>query len=243
MSRFRVTAEALRRGRAEIRGADLRHLRLVLRLGEGDRVELFDGEGRARAAEIVSVSPAVARLRVLDEAPQDRESPLFLTLSVAMAKGPKIDWVVEKATELGVSRIVPFTAERTVPRREEFGRRIERWRRIATAAAAQSGRTRCPEIADGSRFADVLASGAEYDLSILFREGTRERIDPSRHGTVRRLLVVIGPEGGFSGAEAAEAECHGFLLAGLGSRILRTETAAVTAVALCQFLWGDLGGR
>ena len=189
------------------------------------------------------MTPASAELRLLEEIPHDRESPLFLTLAVAVARGSKLDWVVEKATELGVSRILPFTSQRTVPRREEFTGRVERWRRIADSAAAQCGRARCPAIVDVSKYSEVLSAGAGHDFSLLFREGCHEPIERSRFAPPRRLLIVTGPEGGFAPGEAAEAERQGFFHADLGPRILRAETAAIVAVALCQLLWGDLALR
>ncbi|MGH7898661.1 MAG: RsmE family RNA methyltransferase, partial [Candidatus Binatia bacterium] len=128
-----------------LRGSELRHLRDVLRLESGDRVELFDGAGRSFLAEIRSLGSSRADLELIEPLESKRDSALSLTLAVAVSKGSKLDWVIEKATELGVSRIVPFTSERTIPDRAGSGSRASRWQRIAAAATAQSGRTRCPE--------------------------------------------------------------------------------------------------
>ncbi len=144
MHRFRAPTEELRSGRVRLRGAEVRHLRDVLRLGPGTRVELFDGEGGSFLAELSSIGSSAAELNVLGAIERQTESALSLTLAVAIAKGSKLDWVVEKATELGASRFLPFTSERTVSERRDFAERVRRWRRIASAAVAQCGRSRLP---------------------------------------------------------------------------------------------------
>ena len=240
MHRFRAPTDELRSGRVRLRGAELRHLRDVLRLGAGARVALFDGEGGSFLAEVASIGRAAAELDVLGAIERPAESALSLALAVAIAKGAKLDWVVEKATELGASRFLPFTSERTIPEPRDFGERVRRWRRIARAAVAQCGRTLCPEIRDVTSFADVLLLGAEYDRRILFWEERGSPLARASDRGVRSVLVVTGPEGGFAPEEAARAEAAGFTLAALGPRILRAETAAVAAVTLAQFLWGDL---
>jgi 16S rRNA (uracil1498-N3)-methyltransferase len=236
MTRLQVPKAALRESRVEIRGADLRYLRSVLRLGPGARLELFDGEGVAFEAQILSIGSSAAEIAILGPAARDRESPLSLTLAVALSKGAKLDWTVEKATELGVTRVLPFTSERTVPERDRFEARCERWRRIARAASAQSGRSRCPEIADVADLSAVLGESKRHDRAVLFWEGGGE---PLERGSVASAVLVTGPEGGFSAAEVDRARSAGFRIAGLGPRILRAETAAVAATALAQHLWGD----
>jgi 16S rRNA (uracil1498-N3)-methyltransferase len=240
MHRLPAPTEELRAGHVRLRGAELRHVRDVLRLRVGARVALFDGEGATFLAEVASIGRATVELAVLGPIETRADSTLSLALAVAVPKGAKLDWVVEKATELGASRLLPFTSERTVPERAEFAARVRRWRRIATAAVAQCGRAVCPEILDVARFADVLVLAAGYDRRILFWEQGRSAFPRASERGVKSVLVVTGPEGGFSPGEAVEAEAAGFMLATLGPRILRAETAAVAAVALAQFLWGDL---
>jgi len=241
MHRVRVAGDQLRSGTVHLRGAELRHLRDVLRLRSGARIEVFDGEGRSFEAEITAIGTSAAEIAVLDAVERRAESPLQLTLAVAIAKGAKLDWVVEKATELGVSRIVPFVSERTVPEREEFTSRQERWRRIASGAAAQSGRTVSPQVSEVMRFADVAQHAPRHDRCLLFWERGIDSLGTEREPGVRDVLVLTGPEGGFTDAEAARARAGGFTICTLGPRILRAETAAVTAVALAQHRWGDLG--
>jgi 16S rRNA (uracil1498-N3)-methyltransferase len=240
MHRFRAPGDELRTGRVRLRGAELRHLRDALRLGAGARVTLFDGEGGIFLAEVASIGRSAAELDVLGSIESRAESQLSLALAVAIAKGAKLDWVVEKATELGASRLLPFTSERTIAERSDFAERLRRWRRIASAAAAQCGRAVCPEIRDVTTLAGVLGGGAEHDRRVLFWEEGRAPVAEAPNGEVRSALVVTGPEGGFTSDEAALAEAAGFTLASLGPRILRAETAAVAAVTLAQYLWGDL---
>jgi 16S rRNA (uracil1498-N3)-methyltransferase len=127
MHRFRAPGDELRTGRVRLRGAELRHLRDALRLGAGARVTLFDGEGGIFLAEVASIGRSAAELDVLGSIEPCAESQLSLALAVAIAKGAKLDWVVEKATELGASRILPFTSERTIAERPDFAERLRGW--------------------------------------------------------------------------------------------------------------------
>ena len=246
LPRFLVSPDAVRDGAATVTGPEFAHMRKVLRLRPGARVLLWDGEGAEHEAVIRAYEGGVAAMTVVRSYRPERESPLAVTLAQAVGKGDKMDWIVEKATELGVTRVAPFFSSHTVPR---FGgdkgeRRRERWRKIAAAAARQSGRTRIPAIDEPDRFDAMLDRDWQCDTRLLFREGSRGRGLASLEQELNRLrsvLVVVGPEGGFSDEEAARAEARGFRAVGLGRRILRTETAAVAAVCAVQLLWGDLG--
>lgn len=238
MHRFRAPRDELRRGRVRLRGAELHHLRDVLRLRPGARVGLFDGEGGNFLAEVSAVKKTEADLTVLRPLGEETESPLSLTLAMAIAKGTKLDWVIEKGTELGVSHFVPFTSKRTIPSPGDFAPRVARWRRIASAGAAQCGRTISPEVSAVTSLPKVLDVVAERKL-FFWEAGGSPLARPPGEAT-RSALLVTGPEGGFTADEAAQAEQAGFTLAALGPRILRAETAAVAAVTLAQFFWGDL---
>jgi 16S rRNA (uracil1498-N3)-methyltransferase len=239
MHRFRATPEELAAGRVRLRGAELRRLRDVLRLGRGARVEVFDGEGRASVAVVEAIDRTAAALTIVAPSERTAESPLSITLAVGLAKGAKLDWIVEKTTELGVGRIVPFRCERAVPEATSVSK-LERWRRIAAAAAAQSGRAVCPVIEGASSYAALLDRVAAHEYAVLFWEKSRERVRTADPPTPKSVLVVTGPEGGFSADEAAAAARAGFAIATLGPRTLRAETAAIAAVALAQIAWGDL---
>ena len=239
MHRLRVPSDARNTGRVRLRGAKVRYLRNVLRLRRGARVEVFDGEGGAFIAEISEIGPSSVDLSLVEAVERSSESPLSLTLAVAVAKGTKLDWVVEKATELGVSRIQPFVSERSIGDRD-FGARTRRWRRIAEAATAQSRRAVCPEVEDVTGFSTILGLAERCERALFFWERGGESLDSQVDGPVASAAVVTGPEGGFSDAEADAARAAGVLLATLGPRIVRAETAAVAAVALAQHRWGDL---
>jgi len=238
--RLRLPAARLQTGRIRLEGAELHYLRDVLRLRRGARVEVFDGEGRSFEAELATIGPGGADLVLGDASPQRHESPLELTLAVAVAKAAKLDWVVEKATELGVTRIIPFACERAIAAIERGTSRIERWRRIAVAAAAQCGRVRCPEVLATESFAGLMRLATSHDRAVLFSASGGGSLGDREARAVRSVVVVTGPEGGFSADEVAQAARLGFSLATLGPRVLRAETAAIVAVALAQHRWGDL---
>jgi 16S rRNA (uracil1498-N3)-methyltransferase len=240
LHRLRVPSDARGAERIRLRGAEARYLRDVLRLRRGARLEVFDGEGGQFIAEVADVGRSGVELAVVAVSERSpAESPLSLTLAVAVAKGAKLDWVVEKATELGVSRIVPFTCARTIPQ-GDFASRTRRWQRLAEAAATQSRRAVCPDVDDVAPFSAVLELAPQRDRAILFWERGDASIDSRSDRSVATAVVVTGPEGGFTDEEATAARSAGFTIATLGPRILRAETAALTAVALAQNRWGDL---
>jgi 16S rRNA (uracil1498-N3)-methyltransferase len=220
--------------RLRIAGAELRHLR-TLRLRPGSVLLAFDEHGTEHEIRLERLAGAAAEAVILASRRPRRESPLELVLAPAILKGGRMDLVVEKATELGVTRIVPVICRHGVAR----GARTERWRRIAVAAAKQCGRTHVPVVDAPAPLAAVL--GAPWPgLRLLAWEAERERTLDRLPAAAAAVVVVVGPEGGFAPAEVAEARARGFETFASGPRILRAETAAITAVALCQLRWGDL---
>jgi 16S rRNA (uracil1498-N3)-methyltransferase len=245
MPRFFVSKKNIQDDKGTIAGQGLRHLRKVLRLRPGDRVTLFDGEGWEHEGIVQSYTAQVGEIKILRSYQPERESSLHVTLAQAVGKGDKMDWVVEKATELGVGAIMPFLSGRTVPKldREKMEKRRGRWQKIALSAAEQSGRTRIPEILEMCDFEELVRRPWPGKLKILFWEQERcqnlsQFQDEAPHP--ESLLLVIGPEGGLSADEASQALRHGFKSVRLGKRILRTETAALAALSIVQFLWGDM---
>ena len=217
-----------------------RHLETVLRLAPGAEVEVFDGRGASWPAHIESVG--VLRLGARNS-PQPGAADVWL--AQALAKGEKLDLVVQKATELGATRILPLAAERSVVRLDEerADRRLARLRRIAQEAARQSGRSDVPAVDAPCTLADLVgllrAEPGRRGL-ILDPEERELRLSQAARGA-SRLLIAIGPEGGFTPAERAQAAQAGFALVGLGRRVLRTETAGLAALAIVQHLAGELG--
>jgi 16S rRNA (uracil1498-N3)-methyltransferase len=241
LPRFLVAPETLSGVHTVLTGPALHHLR-VRRLRAGSEVVLADGLGGQRRGVLVSVDRRQAVIRLTDARPVQRESTLHLVLAQALLKGDKLDLVIEKATELGTTKIVVFTSERTVHRADSDRR--GRWTRVARSAAQQCQRSALPQIAGPVSFGDLLSCHADALRLFFWEEQPPESFTEvqRRHSRAASVVAAIGPEGGFSAAEAARAAAAGFHLVGLAPRILRADTAALAAVTLCQFLWGDLGG-
>lgn len=228
---------------------EARHLSDVLRLGRGDEVFVFDGEGREFRCVVEETLRDKATLKVGTEVePARPESLLRLTLAVALLKGEKFDWVVQKATELGATRIVPVVTKLADVRlRDEAdaARRVTRFQRIALEACKQSGRARVPRIDAPLAFKELVenkSSGSD-EWRVMFAE----RGGAGLSETVKTLKVrpgvvtaLIGSEGGWTDEEIAQARDAGWSVVTLGGRTLRAETAAITVAALLQHLFGDL---
>lgn len=228
-----------------------RHLRDVLRLRAGDEAYVFDGEGREFACVVSEAggrgSAAVLEARGPAEPPSP-ESPLELTLAVALLKGEKFDLVVQKATELGVARVEPvLTARADVRPRDERDteRRVERWRRLALEASKQSGRARVPSVERPQTFERIVARETlEGAARLLFSERGGAGLDSVTRGAAAArpasVVALVGPEGGWDDGELSLARARGWTLVTLGGRTLRAETAAVAVCALLQHAFGDL---
>jgi 16S rRNA (uracil1498-N3)-methyltransferase len=246
--RFYVDPDRLTEDRAILLGAAYHHLRNVLRIQPGDEMIVFNGAGREAYGVLESYQGETAVVRVLGDAAASTESSLDLTLAPCLAKGKKMDLVVEKAVELGVSRIAVVVSARSVGRLSEEAalHRVERWRRIAVSAAEQAMRVQIPVVERIQTIEEFLRSTSDDALKLVFTVGADP--DPpatlrQRYADTRRVVAVIGPEGGLNPEETELARECGFKTVGLGPRVLRAETAAIVAVAVCQHLWGDLGRR
>jgi 16S rRNA (uracil1498-N3)-methyltransferase len=220
------------------------HLTRVLRLGEGACVFAFDGEGNEYECEVDRVAKREVELRLLRRLDDVVESPLRLTLAQALIKGDKFDWVVQKTTELGVSRIAPLITEFSdIKRAEERAeQRLQRWRRISLEAVKQCGRRKLVEICEPINFEDFCALAPQTERLICSEHSglsLREISLISRN--VSELSVCVGSEGGWSERELQIASANNFQAVSLGERILRTETAAITAIVLAQSFFGDMG--
>ena len=218
------------------------HVARVLRLAAGDALTVFDGRGGEYRATLVRVSRAAVEVDVGAHDPVDRESALAVELGQGICKGDRMDLVVQKATELGARIIRPVVCERTVVKLDaaRAERRMTHWRAIAVHAAQQSGRTRVPEVAGVEDLGAWLARGGTGPAFVLSPRAGASLADlaPSAPGAPVRLLV--GPEGGLSPREIERAGAAGFEGLRLGPRVLRTETAALAALAALQARWGDL---
>lgn len=220
------------------------HAVRVLRLRAGDAVTLFNGDGSEYAARLVTAGPREPRAAVESATAPARESPLRITLLQAIARGEKMDWVIQKATELGVARIVPVTSERSEVKLDptRAGKRLEHWRAVMIAACEQCGRNTLPRFDPPMTMAAWLdanpASPAALRWMLHPEGGTRLR--DLQRPTPSSLVLAVGPEGGFGETDLAILTGHDFRGLALGPRILRTETAGVAAIAALQALYGDL---
>jgi 16S rRNA (uracil1498-N3)-methyltransferase len=239
VARLYVSPDNLRGERATLDEAAHRHLIKVLRLSPGASIQLFDGTGVEIDARIEVVGKASVEV-VLGARRQSPVPAGDITLLQALPRGERMDLVVQKTTELGVSRIVPVLSEHGMVKPPAG--RTKRWRTIAQEAARQSGRADMPTIDEPMPFGAALAGwGQQGESRFVLFEGTRERSfrQALAHGP-RRVVLLVGPEGGFAAAEVDGAVGAGFLAVSLGPRILRSETAAIVAVALAQAAAGGL---
>jgi len=247
MRRFFIDPETTRIGNPEILGSDARHIYRVLRLSTGDNVELFDGSGIGYRSQILSATPKRIQLQILESFPLHSESPVQITLAQGFLKDRKMDDLIRPLTELGIFRLIPFFASRSVstPDERRIQKRAGRWEKIAIEAAKQCKRGRIPLIEPAASLREVLRISGETMLNILFYEEEDKGFEPpvSEFEKPESVLVVVGPEGGFSTEEIERVRDYGFVTAGLGPRILRAQTAAVVACTLVQYLYGDMGNQ
>lgn len=236
--RFFVEGELRTGAVIELPDAVAHHAQHALRLRDGAAIVLFDGRGGEYAARLAAGARAAAEVLAFD--PVERESPLAVTLIQSFVPNEKLDWIVEKSTELGVARIVLAPSERSVARldAQRLARKRAHWRGIAIAACCQCGRNRLPQILDASTFASALEIARDCAARLLLAPGAGAAL--AHDARARSAAVAIGPEGGFTEQELALAQRAGFVVAALGPRVLRTETAGVAALAALQAIAGDL---
>ncbi len=223
-------------------------MRRVLRLKLGDKVDIFDGTGKEYRSEILRQGHQTLTLRILETTVPNRESPLTIIMGQSLVKGNKMDFIIQKATELGVSEVFPFVSSRSITclDKERIEHRVNRWRRIAVESSKQCGRLIPLRIETVAKFDEVLERGSLATKKIiLWEKGTRNlpSLFRERNATARlseSVYFLVGPEGGFSEEEIKRAEGTHFVPVSLGSRILRVETAGLSFVSILQYEWGDL---
>ncbi len=233
MARVLVPGAVPHDGMLHVDGPALRHLR-VLRLGPGDDLTVLDGDGAEHWVRLEQIGSRSAVARVLGTERPARESGLDLVLAPALVKGDRMTFVVEKATELGVRRLAPVHTERTVRDRVD----VERLRRVARAAAEQSGRPQVPVVDEPVPLATLVAA-PWTGLRVLPWEDERSARVADLPAAAEAVVALTGPEGGFTAAEVALARAHGVVTVTLGPRVLRADTAALTVAALLQSRFGD----
>lgn len=236
MNRFFLPPEAIQAGQVAFPGEVSRQIARVLRLKPGDRVAVLDDLGSEHLVELVSVAADAVSGAIRESRAAPGEPPVRLTLYLCLTQREKLEWILQKCTEVGVSAFAPVISRRSLVRDQvDVERKLERWRRILREAAEQSGRGRVPTIAPVMSFAEALRSGVSSQQACLLAwEEDRERglsaLLPYLNGA-ERVALLIGPEGGLSADEAGAAVELGWQSFSLGSRTLRMETAAVVACA------------
>ncbi|MDH4582321.1 16S rRNA (uracil(1498)-N(3))-methyltransferase [Pseudomonas sp. BN415] len=236
LSRFFIDAP-LALGQHDLPEAQAHYIGRVLRLASGDLVQLFDGSGQEYLGELVEVGKKTVRVELREVFTGMAESPLRVHLGQGLSRGERMDWAIQKATELGVAQISPIVSERCEVRLkdERADKRLAHWRQVAISACEQCGRSVLPVIHSPVTLTDWQRD-VQADLKLVLHPVAEPLAGHARPGS---LAFLIGPEGGLSEAEVEAAKAAGFHAARLGPRVLRTETAPVVALSVAQQLWGD----
>lgn len=214
----------------------------VVRLAIGDHVTLFNGEGGEYTATLSSIEKKRVSAEIKTFSPREVELPYALTLAQALPEASKMDWIIEKAVELGAAGIQPLAAQRCVVKlsAERAQKRQAHWQGIVVAASEQSGRNRLAHLGELSEFQGWIAQQDLHRRILLSPHATQSLADWARHHPAQAVALMIGPEGGFTEAEEDLARAHGALTLSMGPRVLRTETAGLAALAALNAAWGGM---
>ena len=236
LSRFFIDAP-LSLGQHQLPEAQAHYIGRVLRHAAGDAVQLFDGSGQEFLGELIEVGKKTVRVELREQFAGQPESPLHIHLGQGLSRGERMDWAIQKATELGAQVISPIIGARCEVRLkdERTDKRMAHWRQVAISACEQCGRSTAPVIHAPLLLADWLKQ-TEAELKLVLHPVAEPLVSHARPST---LAFLIGPEGGLSEGEVEQAKAAGYHAARLGPRVLRTETAPVVALAVAQQLWGD----
>lgn len=238
--RIYVDADLAPNTTVTIEGGKHHHLRNVLRLKAADAVILFNGQGGEYGAEVQAITKQATQITTLTYDPINRESPLHICLLQGILKRDAMINALQRATELGVSKIIPIQTQHLSEKRVQLAGRWEAWQAVIEQSSEQCGRTQLPELAPLTRYTEAVSmtQNADFDLQLLAHLGAPESRTPPAT-TPKRIAVAIGPEGGFSDAEVTLAEANGFRAYTLGARILRAETAPAALLAHLQTRFGE----
>ncbi len=221
---------------------DVAHHLHVIRASPGDSITLFNGQGGEYTATVTSVDKRRADAEIKTFSPREAELPYAVTLAQALPEASKMDWIIEKAVELGATAIQPLSAQRCVVRlsEERAAKKSAHWQGIIVAAAEQCGRNRLPHLAPVTEFQSWIAQQDLHLRILLSPRATQTLADWARHHPPQSIALLIGPEGGLSDKEEDMAIAHGALALAMGPRVLRTETAGLAALAALNAVWGEM---
>ena len=231
-----------------IEGVDARHISKVLRMQPGDKLQIVSDDGVSAMAEITAIASERVSVRCLEKLAESHEPRVRLVLAQGLAKGEKMDFIIQKAVEMGAYSVIPVAMEHSVVRLDgaKAAKKVERWQKIAESAAKQSKRDIIPQVQQVQSMAEMLASG-DYENKIIAYE-CEDRLSlkaalkaAEAAGGIKELLLIIGPEGGISEGELELARQAGAVPVSLGRRILRAETAGLVAISAIFYETGDLG--
>lgn len=244
MQRYFVTSEDWRGDRVTIRDEDAKHISKVMRMQVGDNIICCDNNGRASVCEIIDLGAGTVEVQVIQDVEMHAEMPVKVTIAQGLPKSDKLEFIVQKGTELGASIFFPFSADRSVAKWDDKKavKKRERLEKIAKEAAEQSHRNKIPEVLTPGTFSDLLKLAQQYKIKIVAFEEEAKQQELTRFASALNtgtegdsILCVIGPEGGLSEQEATCLKEHGFQLCGLGPRILRTETAPLYMLSAISY--------
>jgi len=245
MRRFYVPVFHVEKDLLKIKGHEARHIQRVLRLRTGDGIVVFDGSGREYEGVIVGEEPTAVVIKVRTIFSSKEESPIEIVLAQSLLKGEKMDYLIQKATELGVRKIIPFFSSRSVPRpdRSKTLERHQRLERIAVEASKQCGRGMITRIEPLCDYSEMLSQAPLESLRLILWEEEGERLKKilKESKDKKRIFFIVGPEGGMSQEEIEKSKKTGFIPVFMGGRIMRAETTSLCLLSILQYEWGDIG--
>lgn len=247
MHRFIVDPNNIQNGQVKLEGDDLKHLKKVLRLGPGDSINVFDGSGKEYEAKVLTIDKACAIAEIVSSFQTDAEPQIQLTLFQGLPKGEKMDLIIQKGVELGVHKFIPVITDRTVVQLDgkDGKKKAERWSKIAREASKQCRRALVPEVSEPLSFDNAIIESENYDAVLLLYENEskkclKETLKCYTINKIKEIALFVGPEGGFTSHEVGKYTNLGFDITGLGKRILRTETAAISVISIIMYEMGEL---
>jgi 16S rRNA (uracil1498-N3)-methyltransferase len=246
MQRYFVLPEQISEQEVLIRGEDVHHLKNVMRAKPGQQLIVCSGQGLDYQAEVMEIGAQEVRCRILGTSASRGEPDTKVTIAQSVPKGDKLEWIIQKGTELGAVSIIPFISKRTVVKIDarKAEKKRERWQRIAKEAAEQAHRGRIPAVSNPLSWEKLLEQMERAEAAfIAYEKGGIPLKQAILSTKAKNIMLIIGPEGGFEEGEIAEAKGKGVIPITLGSRILRTETAPLVALSCIMFARDDLGGE
>ena len=226
-----------------LEGGAARHLCSALRMSVGEEITLFNGDGGEFSAALTALGKSQVGVVIGEHREVNRESPLKLHLAIAVSRGERMDWIVQKATELGASEITPLFSERTEVKlnAERLEKKLRHWQQVAISACEQSQRNKLPMIHNAQTLNHWLSQGNDDSAQLKLVLHHRSDKTLAQHQAPKSVCLLVGPEGGLSDNEIHHAVENGFVPLTLGPRVMRTETAPLAAISIMQSAWGDMG--